>query len=128
MVENFKNNFYWKNFFVDGNFFLFILRNKNILLGDGNIHINLTSGVFDENVLKAIEPYIYERVSEFRGSISAEHGIGFLKSKYLKYSKTQNEISTMRKLKQLMDPNGILNPHKILEKTNWNRYIVTVRL
>lgn len=83
-------------------------------LGDGNVHVNLTSAQFTDSVSKAIEPFIYERVSALKGSISAEHGIGFVKSKYLRYSKTENEINTMKNLKKLMDSNGILNPMKVI--------------
>lgn len=83
--------------------------------GDGNIHVNITSAEFSETLVKAIEPFIFERVSHFRGSISAEHGIGFMKTKYLKFSKNNTEISLMKNLKTLMDPNGILNPYKVLK-------------
>lgn len=78
------------------------------------MHVNLTSTQYADSVLDHIEPFIYEEVSNLRGSISAEHGIGLVKNKYLKYSKTENEISTMRRLKILMDPNRILNPLKVL--------------
>ena len=78
------------------------------------MHVNLTSAEFSNSVLKHVEPFIYEQVSSHRGSISAEHGIGFVKNKYLKYSKTENEINAMRQLKKMMDTNGILNPLKVL--------------
>lgn len=87
--------------------------------GDGNVHVNLTSAQFTKTILDLVEPFIYERVSVLRGSVSAEHGIGFMKTKYLKYSKTENEITMMRRLKSLMDANGILNPEKVLP---WIKY------
>lgn len=83
--------------------------------GDSNIHVNVTSAEFDEKVLSLIEPFIYEWTAKYRGSVSAEHGIGFKKKKFLKYSKTENEIRLMRQFKQLMDPNGILNPYKVFD-------------
>ena len=47
------------------------------------------------------------------GSISAEHGIGILKRPYLKMSRTEEEIETMRTLKRALDPKNILNPGRI---------------
>lgn len=56
---------------------------------------------------------MYEWTSKHKGSISAEHGIGFLKNKYLKYSKSSFEIELMKKIKNTIDPKKILNPYKI---------------
>lgn len=84
-------------------------------VGDGNIHVNLTSTKFDDKILNALEPYIYEEVSKFSGSISAEHGVGLMKAKYLQYSKTENEINFMKLLKCQIDPYHILNPYKIIQ-------------
>ncbi|MBM3595306.1 MAG: FAD-binding protein [Alphaproteobacteria bacterium] len=49
-----------------------------------------------------------------RGSVSAEHGIGFEKRDYLPRSRSQNEVALMRLLKSTLDPNNILNPGKVL--------------
>lgn len=85
---------------------------------DGNIHINVvTPGVFEEDAgIKALlEPFIFESVLKRGGSISAEHGLGQQKNKYLgKYAKDEQAVSIMRSVKQLFDPNGILNPGKYL--------------
>lgn len=83
-------------------------------LGDGNLHFNATTREFDQEVLDLIEPFIFEWTSERKGSISAEHGIGYKKTKYLHLNKTDAEIGLMKSLKKLMDPNGILNPYKVL--------------
>ena len=48
------------------------------------------------------------------GSISAEHGIGTMKKPYLGYSRTPAEIDVMRRIKAALDPNGIINPGKVL--------------
>jgi (R)-2-hydroxyglutarate---pyruvate transhydrogenase len=53
-------------------------------------------------------------IDDHRGSISAEHGLGFAKNKYLKYSKSEADIVVMRKIKNLFDPKGIMNPYKYL--------------
>ena len=57
-------------------------------------------------------------MSRERGSVSAEHGIGFKKTKYLHLSKTDELIHQMRLLKNSMDPVGILNPYKVLPINN----------
>ncbi|KAF8772044.1 D-2-hydroxyglutarate dehydrogenase like protein [Argiope bruennichi] len=83
-------------------------------LGDGNLHFNATTRTFDPEVLSLIEPFIYEYTSKRNGSISAEHGIGYKKTKYLHFNKTQTAINLMKSMKALMDPQGILNPYKVL--------------
>ena len=82
--------------------------------GDGNIHFNVTSKEFDPVLYNAIEPAIFEWTAKRGGSVSAEHGIGFKKTGFLKYSKSEGAINVMRQLKTLMDPKGILNPYKVL--------------
>lgn len=85
---------------------------------DGNIHINvITPGIHQEDIaLKALlEPFIFEAVVKRGGSISAEHGLGQQKNKYLgTYAKNDAAVSIMKSMKQLFDPNGILNPGKYL--------------
>ncbi|CAH0557517.1 unnamed protein product [Brassicogethes aeneus] len=83
-------------------------------LGDGNIHLNISVKDFTQEIYKKIEPFVYEYTSKFRGSVSAEHGIGFRKPKYIHYSKSQESVQLMKELKKLMDPKGILNPYKVL--------------
>ena len=68
-------------------------------------------------MLAAIEPFVYEWIRERRGSISAEHGIGVMKPHVLGMSKSEPMVDVMRGLKQLFDPNGILNPGKVLPPT-----------
>lgn len=68
-----------------------------------------------EDVAAQLEPFIFEYVSKCKGSVSAEHGIGFKKTKYLHMSRNSSEIEMMHDLKKLMDPNGILNPYKVLQ-------------
>ncbi|KAI5645203.1 FAD binding domain-containing protein [Phthorimaea operculella] len=83
-------------------------------IGDGNIHIDVSLPRYDEDVLNLLEPFVFEEVSKLKGSISAEHGIGFRKPHYIHYSKDPSALQLMRDLKKLMDPNGILNPYKVL--------------
>lgn len=83
-------------------------------IGDSNLHLNVSCDEFTDEIYNRLEPFVYEYVSKLRGSVSAEHGIGFLKTKYLRYSKGQESLVLMKQMKQLMDPNGILNPYKVL--------------
>lgn len=84
-------------------------------IGDGNLHLNITSKEHDENLVRdVIEPFVFKWVSNKQGSISAEHGIGFKKTEFLHYSKSQEAINLMKQLKKLLDPSGILNPYKVL--------------
>ena len=59
---------------------------------------------------RTIEDIVYRPLAAIGGSVSAEHGIGLEKRAYLPLSRTPAEISTMRLLKQALDPKGILNP------------------
>jgi FAD/FMN-containing dehydrogenase len=49
-----------------------------------------------------------------KGSISAEHGVGVMKPNHLHYSKSPEMIAVMQAIKRTLDPNGIMNPYKVL--------------
>ncbi|KAG0578372.1 hypothetical protein KC19_4G018000 [Ceratodon purpureus] len=83
-------------------------------LGDGNVHLNVSAPEYDNELLEKIEPYVFEWVAKHKGSVSAEHGIGFMKPHALHYSKSTEAIMLMEKFKSLLDPKGILNPYKVL--------------
>jgi len=82
-------------------------------IGDGNVHIIIRVGPETRNLHDAIDEIIYGLISELNGAVSAEHGIGLMKKKYLPYSRSAEEISLMKSLKATMDPLGILNPGRI---------------
>ncbi|MBN9310348.1 FAD-binding oxidoreductase [Devosia sp.] len=88
-------------------------------MGDGNIHFNLSQPVgADPKAFMARESdanaAIYEVVLRLGGSVSAEHGIGQLKRELLKQVKDPVALEMMRAIKAALDPNGILNPGKVL--------------
>lgn len=85
-------------------------------IGDGNLHLNIAiADAADVDDVKALtEPWVYEWVANKRGSISAEHGLGQMKAGALGYSKSDVAVDTMRLVKNALDPNGILNPYKVL--------------
>jgi FAD/FMN-containing dehydrogenase len=81
-------------------------------MADGNLHIVVAAG--DDAATRAkVEDLIYRPLAAIGGSVSAEHGIGLEKRAYLPLSRTAAEISTMRLLKNALDPKGILNPGKV---------------
>ncbi|RQM26657.1 hypothetical protein B5M09_002053 [Aphanomyces astaci] len=83
-------------------------------LGDGNMHLNISTPTYNSQVMAAIEPFVFEWTAARRGSISAEHGIGTHKPAFLHLSKAKNAINMMHQMKALYDPRGILNPYKVL--------------
>lgn len=88
-------------------------------VGDGNLHMNvLKPGGLDidefERMCKELSRELYELTAQFGGSISAEHGIGLLKRPFLAHARSEAEIALMRGIKQVFDPDGILNPGKLL--------------
>ncbi len=83
-------------------------------LGDGNLHLAVpTSPVTDAELRPKIEEAVYRGLAAFRGSVSAEHGIGLEKKPWLSISRTPEEIALMRTLKAALDPLGLLNPGKV---------------
>ena len=84
-----------------------------MFLGDGNLHLNITSPEFSPELLAMIEPFVYEWVSDHHGSVSAEHGLGLKKRDFIHYSKSASSVQWMSRLKNLFDPNRILNPYKV---------------
>ena len=88
-------------------------------IGDGNVHLNilkppgLTAGDFYARC-DAISPELFKLVSSRGGSISAEHGVGLLKRDFLKFSRSAAEIEIMCAVKDALDPNGVMNPGKLL--------------
>lgn len=89
-------------------------------LGDGNVHYNLSRPVdMDEATFVTHRPRmnraVHDVVQAFNGSISAEHGIGLLKSKELAHYKSPEEMDMMRAIKKALDPNNIMNPGKVLD-------------
>jgi D-lactate dehydrogenase (cytochrome) len=88
-------------------------------VGDGNIHFNITAPAgADPEPFIARQHEIYELVHglvmSLGGSFSAEHGIGLVKVHELARYKSTVELGLMRRIKNALDPEGILNPGKVL--------------
>lgn len=88
-------------------------------LGDGNLHYNVARGsAFTEDELLSQQDAVYEivhdNVHKLGGSISAEHGVGQLKRDVLPRYKDPVEMALMRRVKAALDPQGLMNPGKVL--------------
>lgn len=87
-------------------------------IGDGNLHISIlkpdswSKEKFYQECRK-VDVSLYSTIKKFEGSISAEHGVGLAKKAFLSYTRSPEEIQYMRLIKNLFDPDGILNPGKI---------------
>jgi FAD/FMN-containing dehydrogenase len=88
-------------------------------IGDGNLHINvlkpegLDYPVFVEQC-EHVTTLLVETLERHAGSISAEHGIGLVKKPWLGSVRSAEEIALMRGIKAVLDPNGVMNPGKLL--------------
>jgi FAD/FMN-containing dehydrogenase len=88
-------------------------------IGDGNLHFNLlppagqTLATFRSGAA-ALSECVHEVAAQLNGSFSAEHGIGALKVGELERYETAEALALMRSLKNAVDPNGIMNPGKVL--------------
>ncbi|CAH2246769.1 D-2-hydroxyglutarate dehydrogenase, mitochondrial [Pelobates cultripes] len=83
-------------------------------LGDGNLHLNVTAESHSDTLMTALEPFVYEWTAMHKGSISAEHGLGFKKKDHIHYSKSREAVNLMQKIKRMLDPKGIMNPYKTI--------------
>ncbi len=82
-------------------------------LGDGNLH--LTTGHLQEADIVPVEEAVYALTSRFNGSISAEHGIGRLKKPFLHYSRDEAQQQVMRRIREALNPQGIVNAARIID-------------
>ena len=89
-------------------------------LGDGNLHYNVQpppeadAGAYLREFEPAVNTLVYDAVTHFGGSISAEHGIGALKRDELVLRKSPVALSLMRAIKHALDPAGLMNPGRML--------------
>jgi FAD/FMN-containing dehydrogenase len=82
--------------------------------GDGNLHILFHMGPDTAAREKEVDKVVYEVVRAVNGSIAAEHAVGVSRAQFLGMSRSDAELSLMRKIKDALDPKHILNPGKVL--------------
>lgn len=89
-------------------------------MGDGNIHYNVSmqdtsvNTTFIEEHEHEVNCIVYDIVAQFNGSISAEHGLGQLKRETIHKYKDPLEMELMQRIKQALDPQGLMNPGKVI--------------
>ena len=89
-------------------------------LGDGNVHFHVRApegavrGAWEETEGKVVSRFVHDLVTEWKGSISAEHGIGQMKRDELARLANPAALSVMRAIKQALDPQGLFNPGKLV--------------
>ena len=86
--------------------------------GDGNLHIYVLKDALPEDewqrkVARCMDA-LYAKAAAMKGQVSGEHGIGHAKRDYLKQSLDPVQIELMKRIKAAFDPNGILNPGKVI--------------
>ena len=92
-------------------------------LGDGNVHFHVLApqgaqpGVWEREEGKAISAFVHDEVTAWGGSISAEHGIGQMKRDELARLADPTHLAILRQVKQALDPDGLLNPGKLVPET-----------
>lgn len=89
-------------------------------IGDGNLHLNILKPDTlskDDFFAKCqmVNKYVFDTVKKYKGSISAEHGVGMTKKPYLDYTRSPIEIEYMKAVKAVFDPNGIMNRGKVFD-------------
>lgn len=87
-------------------------------IGDGNLHLNILKPAdMDKDEFfsqcQQVNKEVFGIVERYQGSISAEHGVGLVKKDYIEYSRSAAEVAMMRGVKQVFDPNNIINPGKV---------------
>ena len=86
-------------------------------LGDGNFHVALTADPSDHDELKVMEAFharLVDRALAMEGTCTGEHGIGIGKREYLVSELGEGSVSVMASIKRALDPNGIMNPGKVI--------------
>ncbi|WII73338.1 FAD-binding oxidoreductase [Bdellovibrio sp. 22V] len=88
-------------------------------IGDGNLHINILrpQGMTKEEFVqecRKVDVMVFDTVKKYKGSISAEHGVGMTKRSFLTYTRSEAEIAIMRGIKKVFDPDSIMNPGKVI--------------
>lgn len=86
--------------------------------GDGNLHVNIVKGTLTDEqwqneVPKGVRE-IFELTVSLKGTLSGEHGIGYVQKNYMDIAFDKKQLSLMKAVKEVFDPNNILNPGKVL--------------
>ena len=85
--------------------------------GDGNLHVNIIKGDMTDDHWKTQVPIgireIFELTVSLKGTLSGEHGIGYVQKNFMDIAFTRTHLELMESIKRVFDPNNVLNPGKI---------------
>src|SRR5690606_14223745 len=85
--------------------------------GDGNLHVNIVKGDMSDSDWEYKVPVgireIFELTVSLKGTLSGEHGIGYVQKNYMDIAFDKTQLHLMKSIKSIFDPAGILNPGKI---------------
>ena len=85
--------------------------------GDGNLHVNIIKGDMTDDNWKTQVPLgireIFELTVSLKGTLSGEHGIGYVQKNFMDIAFTRTHLELMESIKRVFDPNNVLNPGKI---------------
>lgn len=96
--------------------------------GDGNLHPTCTTDARNEEEIQRVEEAfaeIFDEAIKLGGTITGEHGVGTVKAPYLEWKVGSAGIEIMKGIKQVFDPNGIMNPGKIFAKSARKRLVIS---
>ncbi len=96
-------------------------------LGDGNLHLTVTSGIEAPQLESQINAAVYEGLNDIGGSFSAEHGIGNQKRDSLQKYTNSQKMKIMKSVKNILDPQGIMNPGKIFQPEEGPEFMAALR-
>ncbi len=86
--------------------------------GDGNLHVNILKDHLSDEQWNQMLPLAIHKIFEWtvslKGTLSGEHGIGYVQRSYMPIAFSSIELEWMKKIKSLFDPHGIMNPGKVL--------------
>jgi glycolate oxidase len=89
--------------------------------GDGNLHVNILKDTLDDHTWEVVLPQAIRRlfsyVKELGGTLSGEHGVGYVQKEYLDTVFSTSEIALRHQIKKVFDPSGILNPGKLFPQS-----------
>ncbi|KAI8369319.1 uncharacterized protein BYT42DRAFT_583919 [Radiomyces spectabilis] len=112
MVNDSKKYFEERGLLGEGKVYSNLLAFGHV--GDGNLHIMANVKDFDPKIHENMDDFVFEWAIKHKGSITAEHGIGISKVNYMTRCKTPAQLKMMRAIKDTFDPNGIMNPYKVI--------------
>ncbi|KAI8884219.1 FAD-binding domain-containing protein [Backusella circina FSU 941] len=112
MVDDAKEYFGKKGLLGPGKLYSNLLGFGHV--GDGNLHILANLKGYDLEGQEDFDDFVFGWAIKNNGSITAEHGVGVSKVNYMKQAKSDVQLRLMRTLKNAIDPNGIMNPYKVI--------------